>query len=159
MRHIAGPPRDAHGLQRRGVRPDVQRRPVEAASFSQQLNLAYKGRLGFRQALEQASGEAVRDAIRRGAATAGRGESSWNAPGAIGIRPGWDARSRTRSQRRPVWFARLPGRRRTASTPDTGHSPRNGKLATVAITAIARELSGFIWAISRAIGTAPVVAS
>ncbi len=35
---------------------------------------------------------------------------------------------------------------------------RRGKLKTVAITAVARELAGFIWAVSRAITTARVVA-
>jgi len=35
---------------------------------------------------------------------------------------------------------------------------RRGKLKTVAITAIARELAGFIWAVSREITTAPAVA-
>ena len=33
---------------------------------------------------------------------------------------------------------------------------RNGKLKTVAIVAIARELAGFIWAVARAITTARV---
>src|SRR5438552_1990605 len=36
---------------------------------------------------------------------------------------------------------------------------RNGKLRTVAIVAIARELAGFIWAVARAVTTAPVVAT
>ena len=35
---------------------------------------------------------------------------------------------------------------------------RRGKLKTVAVTAVARELAGFIWAVSRAITTARVVA-
>jgi transposase len=35
---------------------------------------------------------------------------------------------------------------------------RRGKLTTVAVTAVARELAGFIWAVSRAITTARVVA-
>ena len=35
---------------------------------------------------------------------------------------------------------------------------RRGKLKTVAITAIARELAGFIWAVSREITTARAVA-
>ena len=33
---------------------------------------------------------------------------------------------------------------------------RRGKLKTVAVTAVARELAGFIWAVSRAITTARV---
>ena len=36
---------------------------------------------------------------------------------------------------------------------------RKGKLKTVVITAIARELAGFIWAINRQIATAGVMAS
>jgi transposase len=32
---------------------------------------------------------------------------------------------------------------------------RRGKLATVVVTAVARELSAFIWAVNRAITTAP----
>ena len=32
---------------------------------------------------------------------------------------------------------------------------RRGKLKTVAITAVARELAGFLWAVSREIATAP----
>ena len=35
---------------------------------------------------------------------------------------------------------------------------RRGKLKTVAVTAVARELAGFIWAVSRAITTARAVA-
>src|SRR4030081_3632022 len=35
---------------------------------------------------------------------------------------------------------------------------RRGKLKTVAVTAIARELAGFIWAVSRAITTARAMA-
>jgi transposase len=35
---------------------------------------------------------------------------------------------------------------------------RRGKLKTVAITAVARELAGFIWAVSREVTTVPVVA-
>jgi transposase len=35
---------------------------------------------------------------------------------------------------------------------------RNGKLKTVAIVAIARELAGFIWAVARAVTTARVAA-
>src|SRR5262245_35097517 len=51
-----------------------------------------------------------------------------------------------------AWKAqcRLHGRYRTLV--------RRGKLKTVAITAVARELAGFIWAVSRAITTARVVA-
>ncbi|MFI5025109.1 MAG: hypothetical protein ACHQRJ_26100, partial [Alphaproteobacteria bacterium] len=36
---------------------------------------------------------------------------------------------------------------------------RRGKLKTVVITAIARELAGFIWAVSRQIATARAVAT
>jgi transposase len=36
---------------------------------------------------------------------------------------------------------------------------RKGKLKTVAIVAIARELAGFIWAVARAATTAPVAAA
>jgi transposase len=36
---------------------------------------------------------------------------------------------------------------------------RKGKLKTVVITALARELAGFIWAINREIATAGAVAS
>ena len=36
---------------------------------------------------------------------------------------------------------------------------RNGKLKTVAIVAIARELAGFIWAVARAVTTARVAAA
>jgi hypothetical protein len=35
---------------------------------------------------------------------------------------------------------------------------RRGKLKTVAVTAVARELAGFIWAVNRAITTARAVA-
>ena len=35
---------------------------------------------------------------------------------------------------------------------------RKGKLKTVAVTAVARELAGFIWAIHRALETEPAVA-
>lgn len=55
-----------------------------------------------------------------------------------------------RAAREIAWKAqhRLHGRYRTLT--------RRGKLKTVAITAVARELSGFIWAISRAITDARV---
>jgi transposase len=36
---------------------------------------------------------------------------------------------------------------------------RRGKLKTVAITAVARELAGFIWAIARAVSAAPGAAN
>ena len=36
---------------------------------------------------------------------------------------------------------------------------RKGKLKTVAIVAIARELAGFIWAVAREVTTAPVAAA
>ena len=36
---------------------------------------------------------------------------------------------------------------------------RKGKLKTVGIVAIARELAGFIWAVARAVSTAPIAAA
>ena len=36
---------------------------------------------------------------------------------------------------------------------------RNGKLKTVAIVAVARELAGFIWAVARAVSTSRVAAT
>ena len=36
---------------------------------------------------------------------------------------------------------------------------RNGKLKTVAIVAVARELAGFIWAVARAVTNARVAAA
>ena len=50
--------------------------------------------------------------------------------------------------------ARSPGRHSAAWHGRYRTLVRRGKLKTVAITAVARELAGFIWAVSREITTA-----
>ena len=51
--------------------------------------------------------------------------------------------------------ARSPGRRSPASNQRYRALLRRGKLKNVAITAVAREFVGFIWAVAQAVGAAP----
>jgi transposase len=81
-------------------------------------------------------------------------ECSWSYrhPPRVGKKKQEKVEAAPRAVREIAWKAqnRLYGRYRTLI--------RRGKLKTVAVTAIARELAGFIWAINRAV-TTPVVAA
>ena len=79
-------------------------------------------------------------------------ESSWSYqhPPRVGKEKQEKVAAAPRAVREIAWKAqcRLSGRYRALI--------RRGKLKTVAITAVARELAGFIWAISREVTTARV---
>jgi len=103
------------------------------------------------------------DTVRRGAITKSGNrrarrilvECSWSYrhPPRVGKKKQDKVAAAPRAVREIAWKAqhRLYGRYRALT--------RNGKHKSVAITAIARELSGFIWAINREITTAGVAAS
>ena len=81
-------------------------------------------------------------------------ESSWSYqhPPRVGKEKQEKVAAAPRAVREIAWKAqcRLSGRYRALI--------RRGKLKTVAVTAVARELAGFIWAISREVTTARVAA-
>jgi transposase len=108
------------------------------------------------------SEESTGDTVRRGHITkAGNRrarrilvECSWSYrhPPRVGKKKQEKVAAAPRAVREIAWKAqcRLSGRYRALT--------RKGKLATVAVTAVARELAGFIWAINREIATTRRVA-
>ena len=103
---------------------------------------------------EDSTGERSSAAPSPRPATGGPGACWLSAPGAISIRRGSGKRSRRRSRRRREPCARLPGRRSAGCTARYRALIRKGKLKTVAVIAVARELAAFIWAVARESTTA-----
>jgi transposase len=109
------------------------------------------------------SEESTGDTIRRGSITkAGNRRArrilvecawSYQHPPRVGKKKQERVAAAPRAVREIAWKAqhRLSARYRTLT--------RRGKLKTVAVTAVARELAGFIWAISREVTTARAAAS
>jgi hypothetical protein len=75
----------------------------------------------------------------------------WQLPKAIDIRRAWVGTSSRKSRRHRDGCGRLRGTRKTRLCARFRSLVRKGKRPTIAATAIARELSAFIWAINREI--------
>src|ERR1700677_896142 len=92
----------------------------------------------------------ARRTARGDAGSGGLGERSSQAPGATATRRASGRPSSPGSRRRRRWRVGSHGRLRRGS-PRYRALIKRGKTNTVAVTAIARELTGFIWAIDRAL--------
>ena len=85
-------------------------------------------------------------------ATIGHGAFWWSAPGATAIPPRVGKKKLAKVEAAPPAVQEIAWKAQARLTARYRALARRGKRPTLVVTAIARELSGFIWAVSRAVG-------